>query len=201
MVIALGYRKRSGKDEVANHLVAKYGFRKVAWADLLKRGVNLWHGWGEDHGWGDLKEVVDPYWGYSPRDAYQKIGTDLMRNRWLDDFWVKAAMRSVEVSLDLGESIVIADCRFPNEARAVTSVGGRTWHILRPDLPPPNLRPSAFRRLRNWAGAKAAGKPAPVYDHASETAMQDWNWDRTVVNDGTLVDLRAAIDSAMREER
>ena len=142
-LIGLGYRKRSGKDTIADHLIDQHGFNhKLSWADKLKEGVNAWHGWDERHSHGHLKEVVDPYWGYSPREAYQKIGTDLIRNQWMQDFWVKAAMRKVEKHRSAGRSVVLADVRFPNEADAILAQGGAVWRIDRPGLPTDDLHES-----------------------------------------------------------
>lgn len=170
-LLGLGYRKRSGKDTIADHLVRTQGFVKVSWADALKEGVNAWHGWDERHAYGDLKEVVDPYWGYSPREAYQKIGTDLVRNQWMQDFWVKAAMRRVEKHQLAGRPVVLADVRFPNEAAAILSLGGEVWRIDRPGLPTEDL-------------------------HESETALDGFDgWTRIVENDGTVADL---LDNATR---
>ena len=171
-LIGLGYRKHSGKDTIADHLMVAHGFNyKLSWADKLKEGVNAWHGWDERHSHGHLKEVVDPYWGYSPREAYQKIGTDLMRNQWMETFWVKAGMRQVLTWLDEGKSVLIPDTRFPNECQAILDHGGEVWQVHRPSLPSDDL-------------------------HASETALDGFTgWTRTIENDGTLAELLVKVDS------
>jgi hypothetical protein len=63
---------------------------------------------------------------------------------------------------------VITDVRFPNEAAALTSQGGQIWRIERP-------------------GVDA------VNDHVSETALDAWVFDETIINDGTIEDLKKKI--------
>ena len=115
LLISLGYRARHGKDEIADYLVRTYGFVKVSWADSLKQGVNLWHGWDDRHAYGELKEVVCPKWGYTPRFAYQNIGTNCIRMHHDPDFWVKAAMLKISKLIDDGYNVCVPDTRFLNE--------------------------------------------------------------------------------------
>lgn len=198
VLISLGFRKRSGKDEIADYFVSSHGFKKLGWADLLKAGVNTWHGWNERHAFGDLKEVVDPYWGYSPREAYQKIGTDLMRWRWRESFWVDCAMLQVKAWLSQGHSVVIPDSRFPNEAEAVLNAGGHIWRVDRPCLPAPNLMPKGLlSRLQHKIRGQAY---ADKYDHPSETSLLGFAaWSDVIVNDGTIPDLRMRADAALKK--
>jgi len=165
VLIGIGHKKQHGKDTIADYLVEKYGFKKTSWAERLKAGINEWHGWDDRHAYGELKEVVDPYFGYAPRKAYQDIGTNLMRNQWMSDFWVKCAMRQIQGWLDQGYSVVVPDTRFPNEAQAVREAGGQVWKVHRPSLPSND-------------------------QHESETALDGWDgWDWVITNDGTLDDL------------
>ena len=169
MIIGLGYRKHSGKDTVADELVRSNGFYKTSWADPLKRAVMEAFGWDERHVYGDLKEVVDPRWNMTPREALQHVGTDLFRN-WIPDFWVRRTMMEVEHH----QHVVIPDVRFPNEAQAIKDAGGIVWCVNRPSLGP------------------------PTDSHESETAMADYkNWDAIVHNDGTVEDLRDYIKQLM----
>lgn len=193
VLIGIGYRKRSGKDTVADRLVANYGFKKMSWADLLKKGVNAWHGWDDRHGYGELKEVVDEYWGYSPRVAYQKIGTDLMRMQWRDTFWVDCAMRQIQTWMAEGHSVVVPDTRFPNEAAAVLKAGGLLWRVDRPGLPEPNPPPQ--NRFLAWFNQRVLGKK---YDHFSEVGLYYYDeWTEVIDNDGSLDELYAKVDGLM----
>ena len=188
-LVGLGFQKRSGKDTVADILVENFGYVKLSFADLLKEGVNLWHGWDERHGWGELKEVVDEYWGYTPRYAYQFIGTDCIRNVHMQNFWVMAAMNKANALLKSGTSVVFADCRFPNEVDAVKQAGGQVVLIDRPSLGKPKKRPD--NPLCAYVREKFMGE---VFDHASETALLSYDeWDHVIVNDGSLGDLREKV--------
>jgi hypothetical protein len=176
-LIGIGHRKRSGKDTAANVIVEHANAERIAFADLLKEGVNLWHGWDSRHSDGELKEVVDQYWGYSPRDAYVRIGTDCIRNNIRNDFWVHAAMRFVQRHMAAGRDVVITDVRFPNEVEAVRAAGGTLWKVNRASLPP----------LKDD-------------DHVSETALAYDGWqDTTLDNDGSLGDFQEKVLAEFRK--
>lgn len=61
MLIGLAGYARSGKDTVADMILELVpGMIKYSYADPLKRCMNDWLGWGEEHGWGSLKDVSLP---------------------------------------------------------------------------------------------------------------------------------------------
>ena len=195
MIIGLGFQKRSGKDTVADFIVDRFGYVKMSFADLLKDGVNLWHGWDERHGWGELKEVVDEYWGYSPRYAYQKIGTECIRNVHMPDFWVKAAMNKAISHIKNDTGVVFTDCRFINEVTAIHEQGGIVINVQRPSLPTPKPRPK--NPIYAYVKEQILGE---TFDHESETALLDYDgWDDVIVNDGSLEELsEKAIKTVLR---
>jgi dephospho-CoA kinase len=74
MHIAFAGKAGSGKDTAAKYLIERYGYRKVSFAEPIKRICKELFDWPED----------DPRW----REAYQKFGTDFARS--LDpDVWIK----------------------------------------------------------------------------------------------------------------
>ena len=79
IIIGLVAPKRSGKDTAANYLCSSYGFKKYNFADPLKNGIGTMFGLNYDQLYGDSKEKVDPYWGVTPRELFQKIGTELFQ--------------------------------------------------------------------------------------------------------------------------
>ncbi len=171
MIVGLGYKARSGKDTVADYLCKSYGFKRIGFADALKQGCKEFFGWSDEHVYGSLKEVVDPYWGFSPRFALQKVGTECMRENFDQEIWVKAVGK--RVLADPGANWVITDCRFPNEAAAVESWGGKVVRIDRP----------------------VAGASQGIKGHASEFAMDSYDgWHTTLYNHGTLMDLYEKVD-------
>jgi hypothetical protein len=61
------------------------------------------------------------------RDILQVIGTELGRDIWGNDIWIKAMENRVKKSR--AKVFVITDVRFPNEAEAVRKWGGEIWRI------------------------------------------------------------------------
>src|ERR1700733_9341253 len=96
ILIGITGRKRSGKDTIGDYLVNNYGFIRVAFADTLKKALKEIFEFSDEQLYGDEKETVDDYWGHSPRDLLQKIGTEMFREylpklckNMSDDIWIK----------------------------------------------------------------------------------------------------------------
>ena len=163
MILGLAYKARAGKDLAAAYLVKHYGFLRLAFADPLKEAARCIYGFTDEQLYGQLKEVADPFWGETPRVILQKMGTECMRKGHRNDIWIAAAQRKL-----LGEpdrNWVISDCRFPNEARMIHSLGGKVVRI----------------------DATFAGKQIiQAQTHESETAMNTYtDWDHILLNDST----------------
>jgi hypothetical protein len=173
MLIGVAGKKRAGKDTAAKFLVQDHGFKAMAFAHPLKDAAKIIFGWGDEHVYGELKEVDDPFWGFSPRWALQHMGTEAMRKNIDDQIWVKATMRKALPMIEKGENVVITDVRFPNEAQAILDAGGQLWRVERPGL--------------------------ETSDHASETSLDDWDrWDQVIDNDGTISDLYSRVYEAVK---
>jgi hypothetical protein len=176
-LIGLGHRKHSGKDTVADYLIKKHApnAEKVSWADALKEGVGRRiFGFNDRQLYGDLKEVVDPRWGKTPREVLQYVGTDLFR-AWIPDIWIKAALYYIDDNLSDCDLVVIPDCRFPNEAEAVKERGGRVYRVDRPSL-----------------------GPTPAAAHESERALLHWKeWDGVIENVSTKNALYRRVDAVL----
>jgi hypothetical protein len=126
-IIGIAGKARSGKDTIAEYLVEHHGYRRFAFADPMKKIVNAMFGWDERHSFGDLKEVIDPEWGFSPRKAYQTFGTEFGRTL-SEDLWIEIAHR------ELGPGKwVIPDVRFENEAH-FCRLNGAVFHVHRADV-------------------------------------------------------------------
>lgn len=172
-IIGIGYKKRSGKDAIAEHL-GTYGYHRVAFADKLKAVAKVMFNWTDAHFEEPLKERVDPFWGFSPRKGLQLLGTEAGRQVFGNDIWVKHVNRHIaEVNEEYGRRLnwVIPDVRFPDEIKAVKGWGGVVWKVNRPQI------------MLGYDG------------HESETALDDYrDWDEVIVNDGTLADLYGRVD-------
>ena len=127
MIVGILGLKGSGKDTIGNYLIEKYNFEKIAYAGALKDAICCVFGWDrnmmegateESRKW---REEIDPYWGFSPREMMQRIGTDLFRKQIKDDIWIKSLKLKLE---KMTTNVVITDCRFNNEIDVIKEKGG-----------------------------------------------------------------------------
>lgn len=171
MLIAIVGKAGSGKDTAANCLVNSFDkVYTMALADPLKHFVQDVYQFTDEQLYGpsEKRNAIDARWGFSPREALQKLGTEWGRALH-EDTWVRYALRGARaVHLRYGESVVFTDCRFLNEAAAVRAEGGQVWRIIRP----------------------GAGLSGEAGQHPSETEQDRIEADVEIMNDGTLADLR-----------
>lgn len=167
MIIGIVGRARSGKDTVTEFILKRLpNSKQYAFAYPIKDCVNDLFGWGTDHSDGDLKEVIDPKWGFSPRHAYQTFGTEWGRNCLREDIWLKIA----EVQCSYNTHTVISDVRFKNEAEWIKSMGGVLIHVVRPN------------------------NTESVKSHASENGIFEITSDFMIYNNSTLKDLDYTVE-------
>ncbi|GLO55004.1 hypothetical protein PPUJ20066_10400 [Pseudomonas putida] len=94
-IIGLAALARSGKDTVASMLLSYPGVAAYALADPLKLGCQALFGLTEDETWcDDIKEQTIELWGRSPREFFQTVGTEWMRNH-NPDHWLIRAEREI----------------------------------------------------------------------------------------------------------
>lgn len=180
MIIGLSGYARSGKDTVADYLVKNYGFTRMAFADPMKEAlvkldplitVGDMHGVSlstavRNLGWEALKDLSPEV-----RPLLQRMGTEVGRNMFGQDFWVDYAIGQSWKH----ENVVFSDVRFLNEAQAISSNWGHNWRVNRPGVGPAN-------------------------DHISETQLDDYpKLDAVIENSGSLKELYAKIDLLMEE--
>jgi hypothetical protein len=112
------------------------------------------------------------------REFLQILGTEAIRIGLHRNAWVNSLMH--EYKTDKGIDIlddgtmnawfkplpnwIITDCRFRNEAEVIKERGGMVIRINRPGI-------------------------LPVNNHPSEVALDDWDFDSVISNDGTINDL------------
>ena len=136
----------------------------------------------------ELKEEPHPYWGISPRQIAQFMGTEVFREKIQElipdignDFWIKvmyAHMLKIPLDETFHVGYVISDVRFQNEVDLVQKLGGYIFKIDRP------------------------GKDGSVglSNHASEAINRlEWNPETTwlVGNYGTIEELYDSVDRCM----
>lgn len=171
-IIGIAGKARVGKDTVAKYLWTAYGYTRVAFADPLKVAAQAIFGLTSEQTWDDdLKEVPIPYWGYSPRQLFQLLGSDCVKPVFGADIWARHMHLNL---LALPEDdLVIPDVRFEQEAAYIRNMGGTILHLTRPDAP-------------------------AVNPHASEDGIVLRLLDVTLVNDGSLQDLYQEVDRVLR---
>lgn len=163
MIIGISGYAGSGKDTVALTMRER-GFQRIAFADSLKTVALACNP--------DLRETVDQ-WGWDEakrfpehRQFLQDLGKGV-RDHLSPDAWVDRVFRRImdEYSNAGPTKWVITDVRMPNEYDAVKAHGGQVWRVTRPGV-------------------------APVNRHISETALDGYDFDQHIPNDGGLTDLR-----------
>lgn len=120
-IIAIAGPAGSGKDTVANFIHSQnQQYCRYRFADPIKKTIKELFSFTEQQIEGrDTKEQEDPFWGFSPRVAMQRFGTEFGRDL-KDDIWLKFADRALRKN----GKLVISDCRFENEAEWVRDNGG-----------------------------------------------------------------------------
>lgn len=131
-VAITGY-KGSGKDTIADYLIETRGYVKQSFATPLKLCMAILFGFSVEQLYdAKLKEEVDPRWGFSPREAMQKYGSEVMRDElpkhlplengsiWCQAFqsWFHEATKA-----NPNLRIVVPDLRFENEEKLLRSLG------------------------------------------------------------------------------
>lgn len=173
-LIGLCGTKRHGKDSVADVLVRNFGFQKFSFAGPLKEVGRAMFRFTDRQLHGDEKEVVDSYWGVTPRQVLQVVGTELMGQLTTvlpdlklegERIWVRLMRRQLENLLADQRNIVITDVRFVDEAKFISECGGVIWRVDRPSL------------------------PACEDTHVSETSLEQLSPDDVLLNNGSLEDL------------
>jgi hypothetical protein len=196
----------SGKDTVADYLVNFHQFRRESFANSLKDAVSVVFGWDRELLEGrtkesrDWRETKDEWWtnrlkqDITPRWVLQYWGTEVVRKGFHDDMWVASLEHRL---LNTKNDIVITDCRFPNEIKAIRTAGGQVVRIRRgaepgwfDDAKSMNKGPG-----RNMSWALSSHKIEKLGIHASETAWVGQKFDVVLNNDGTIEELYQQIES------
>lgn len=182
-------RAYSGKDTLAEHLVAEYGYRRVAFADKVKEAVYALNPWvALDNiypalGVYRLQELTAEYEGDDPvtlvnhvkhydevRRLLQGMGNEVGQGVFGKHFWVELVLRQIQP----GEMIVISDVRYPHEADAIREVGGCVIRVTRPSQP-------------------------SIGNHPSEALVDECKVQVDVVNDSTIAEYVSNAVEALRD--
>jgi hypothetical protein len=189
VLIGISGRKFHGKTTIGDYLEKKYGFIQLAFGDKVKKVCQIAFEFDDAQLYGNEKdkETVDQYWGHSPRELFQKVGTELFRNRLselceniTDDIWIRAIDIKLQKLRASGyNKFVISDVRFPNEHMYIKKKAGDTWKVINPKKLIDN----------NHANSKP--------EHPSEALVDTLVCDVNLINDSSLDNLYQLIDDEM----
>ena len=199
-LIGISGKANVGKDEVASYLRRQYESTYIyPFAAQLKLACAVLFGIPIEHfHQRDIKELTNTYWGVSPRQIAQFVGTETARQGFStllggtsNNFWIKRLNDHINGQLlyhsdngewtgeiVTGDTIVVPDVRFQNEYDWIISNGGTVIQLTRPG---------------------SDGKVG-IAGHASEMGYNNISTERTYqcVNDGTLDELFVKIDEIMK---
>lgn len=180
-VVGLGGLLRSGKDTVADYLVEKHGYTKMGMSDpLLKMALVLDPiiPIPESPNSMRLSKIVDLV-GYVQAKQYpevrrflQMLGTEVGRNMIDSNLWVNLAEKNIEKVVDGGGKVVLTGIRFENELNLIRDMDGENVWVERPSV------------RQNTEHSQ----------HASEATLTPDDFDRTLLNHGSLEDLYWVVD-------
>jgi len=161
-----------GKDTAAQVLIEEFSFQRVAFAEPIKHALLALDPFvpGTEPGsflrlselsetldWTKIKEYPEV------RRLMQILGTEVGRNLFDPDIWVKLAESKLASTLSVGNTVV-TDVRFPNEARLIKRHGGTLVRLVRPGL-------------------------GPVNEHLSDRASESWTYDYHIENGDDVTSL------------
>lgn len=200
MIIGICGLIGAGKDTIADYLVNIHEFRRESFANTLKDAAAAVFGWdrtlleGRTKEAREWREQVDPWWAarlqiptLTPRWVLQYWGTEVLRNHFHDDIWIASLENKLRKTRD---DIVISDCRFPNEIKAIKEQGGIVIRVVRG--PDPEWMQHAINHMSGpsrigWAIGKDALSKAGI--HASEYSWAATEFDAVIDNNGTIDNL------------
>jgi hypothetical protein len=207
-VIALCGFEGSGKNMVADYMVAHHGFIQRSFAYNLKKAVAAIFCWDiellegitqESRVW---REQVDNYWSdklnipsLTPRKVLQIVGTDIFREHFNTDIWLHSLFRQIQLDVAAGNRVVITDCRFPNEIKGLKSIDCLLCRVTREAATPNWL--SSYEQFCLSHHSCSEELPLLFYKetgiHPAETSLALYN------NYDVVLDNNLSIDNLERE--
>ena len=194
----------TGKDTIADYLVNIHQFRRESFANTLKDAVASVFQWDRELLEGRTKhsrawrEQRDEWWSnrlgkdITPRWVLQYWGTEVFRQGFHDDIWIASLENKLRKTTD---DVVISDCRFPNEIKAIKNAGGKVIRVTRgpnPEWYDLAEAVNAGPKHIQWSTSKTALGKYNI--HASETAWVGTEFDAVLDNNGSLDHLYTQIN-------
>ncbi len=174
-IVAFLGPKHVGKDTAADYLVRCHGYVKYGLADPMKKALQHLFKLSNEQLWGKEKELVDPFWGVTPRELMQFIGIDTLYDNLGErfpqigkSFVMRNFTRWMEANPE--KKIVISDLRIQEDVNTLKKMGALIVRLERPAL--------------------SAQDP-----HSSESGVEVVHgYDRVIVNDSTIALLEQKVE-------
>jgi hypothetical protein len=167
---------QQGKSTISKYLVEKYNYSMLTFASPMKDMITIIFkglGYSDDKIeamlYGNLKEVIVKELGVTPRHMLVTLGSEWGRGMIDDSMWIKIAMKSLDNTINH----VCEDIRLLNEAERLRSKGFKIIRVINPR--------------------------ATLVESISEGKLDDYNFDKVLINDGTIEDLQKSVDSMIKE--
>ena len=194
IIFPISGQKRAGKDTISDYIKGQVMASRVSFADPVRDVCRAYFGWTEEWLLGKHKEDVDPYWGISPRQAMQYLGTEVGRvgiaenypefkSVTGDSIWIKRAKKNIRVKSskeyisNYGKirAFIIPDMRFLNEYDAMKEMENEGYKVI-------------------TIGVRRDGLPSD--SHASETEIRYCveKCDFIIDNNKEISDLEDSVD-------
>ena len=194
IIFPISGQKRAGKDTISDYIKGQVMASRVSFADPVRDVCRAYFGWTEEWLLGKHKEDVDPYWGISPRQAMQYLGTEVGRVGMAENYpefksvtgdsiWIKSAKKNIRVKSskeyisNYGKirAFIIPDMRFLNEYDAMKEMENEGYKVI-------------------TIGVRRDGLPSD--SHASETEIRYCveKCDFIIDNNKEISDLEDSVD-------
>ena len=173
-IFVISGKARHGKDTVAldiKEIYEKKGLRVInlAYGSYIKEYAKKISDW-------DGKEES------KPRELLQELGTDIIRKKIDNDFFVRRICEDIKVYSYYFDIITISDARFPNELEWPKKIFENVINI---------------RIIRDGYDSVLT---KTEQKHLTEVALDEYNnYDYVIHNDGTLEDLKEKVLDVVRK--
>lgn len=210
MIIGLVGFAGSGKGTVADMLVKKHKFNKLAFADSVKDATAAIFGWprhlleGDTDESREFREKIDDFWSarlkreVTPRWALQIMGTEAGRNSFHESIWIYAT----EARMAVHENVVLADVRFPNEVKFIRDRGGFVIRVIRGD-DPDWFETALMQNTLSYRSFILDSNKKTMEEIFPEIHNSEWAWigtefDYIIYNNGPKSELEANVNCMIK---
>lgn len=172
IIVGIIGKAGAGKDTIGEFLIEHYAFKNISLADRLKACVQVMFMVDDYtmHNRDAREKPLKDFPEWSVRKLLQFVGTELFRNNFDQDIWVKLLKKQIRESES--NLIVVTDVRFPNEIEGIMEMS--------------NSEDVEVYFIKVFRDGKD-GHDVGIDNHASE--KYDLDGDYIINNNGTILEL------------